>query len=79
MRLAAALLLFAAVPAGAATPLDGAWTVDLSAKPGEGLKMLAKVSLEAENTRPQLRHLDESRGLLRRAKLGGAGRSVTAR
>ena len=50
MRLALALLLIAAAPAGAVTPLDGAWAVDLSAKPGETYAQPMQLTLNADGT-----------------------------
>jgi len=47
---AALLLLAAATPAVAATPLDGAWTVDLSAKPGEPYTKPMVLALAADGT-----------------------------
>lgn len=48
-----AMALFAAVlasPALAVTPLDGAWTVDLSVKPGEPYTKPMVLSLNADGT-----------------------------
>jgi hypothetical protein len=43
-------LLMAAVPAVAASPLDGAWTVDLSARPGETYTKPMTLTLVADGT-----------------------------